>query len=68
MSDATPHVSNIGRMVEDMEIKLRNTLEQIYFGKTKDIVNDLRSVISTTVLNQRKDLQKQIGGAIGKTN
>jgi len=66
VSDASPHVSNIGKMVEDMEIKLRTTLEQIYFGKTKDIINDLRSVMSTSVLNQRKDLQRQIGGAIGK--
>jgi len=66
VSDAAPHVCNIGRMVEDMEIKLRTTLEQIYFGKTKDIVNELRSVMSTAILNQRKDLQRQIGGAIGK--
>jgi len=66
VSDATPHVSNIGKMVEDMEIKLRTTLEQIYFGKTKDIVSELRSMLSTAVLNQRKDFQKQIGTAIGK--
>jgi len=66
VSDANPHVANIGRMVEEMEIKLRTTLEQIYFGKTKDIVNELRSVMSTAILNQRKDLQRQIGGAIGK--
>jgi len=65
VNDVSPHVSNIGKMVEDMEIKLRTTLEQIYFGKTKDIVNDLRSVMSTAILNQRKDLQRQIGGAIG---
>jgi len=66
VNDITPHISNIGKMVEDMEIKLRTTLEQIYFGKTKDIVNELRSVMSTSILNQRKDLQRQIGGAIGK--
>lgn len=30
-------------MVEDMENKIRNTLNEIYFGKTKDIVNGLRS-------------------------
>jgi len=66
VSDANPHVANIGRMIEDMENKLRTTLEQIYFGKTKDIVNELRSVMSTAILNQRKDLQRQIGGAIGK--
>jgi hypothetical protein len=27
---------------QDMENKMRNTLNEIYFGKTKDIVNDLR--------------------------
>jgi len=64
VSDAVPHVCNIGRMVEDMEIKLRHTLEQIYFGKTRDIVGELRSVLSTQILNQRKDLQNQIGGAL----
>jgi len=61
------HIPNIGKMVEDMEIKLRTTLEQIYFSKTKDIVTELRSIMSSSVLNQRKELQRQIGGAIGKT-
>ena len=27
-----------------MENKIRSTLNEIYFGKTKDIVNDLRLV------------------------
>jgi capping protein beta len=53
-------------MVESMENKLRQTLETIYFGKTKDIANELRSVTSASVIGQRKDLQKQIGSAIGK--
>jgi len=65
VNDANPHVSNIGKMVEDMEIKMRTTLEQIYFGKTKDIVNELRSVMSTAILRQQKDLQRQIGGSLG---
>lgn len=37
------HVSNIGRLVEDMEIKMRNLLQEVYFGKAKDVVGDLRS-------------------------
>jgi len=68
VNEANPHVSNIGKMVEDMEIKLRTTLEQIYFGKTKDIANELRSATSTSVMNQRKDLQRQIGNTIGKSS
>jgi len=65
VDNANPHVSNMGRMGEDMEIKLRNTLEQIYFGKTKDIVNDLRSVVSSSVMASRLEMQKQIGSTIG---
>jgi len=68
VNEANPHVSNIGKMVEDMEIKLRNTLEQIYFGKTKDIANELRSATSASVMAQRKDLQRQIGSTIGKSD
>ncbi len=42
VNDHNQHVSNMGRMIEDMELKLRNTIEFIYFGKTKDVVNELR--------------------------
>lgn len=44
VNDANPHVKNMGMMIEDMEFKIRSQLNEIYFGKTKDIVNDLRSV------------------------
>lgn len=37
------HVINVGRMVEDMELKMRNLLQEVYFGKAKDVVGDLRS-------------------------
>lgn len=38
------HVANIGRMVEDMETRMRNLLQEVYFGKAKDVVGDLRSI------------------------
>ncbi|KAF2723241.1 F-actin capping protein, beta subunit [Polychaeton citri CBS 116435] len=38
------HVANIGRMVEDMETRMRNLLQEVYFGKAKDVVGDLRSM------------------------
>ena len=44
VSESSPHIANIGRLVEDMENKIRNTLNEIYFGKTKDIVNGVRCV------------------------
>lgn len=37
-------------MIEDQEIKIRNTLQEVYFGKCKDIVNDLRSLEKVSVV------------------
>jgi len=62
------HVANVGRLVEDMELKMRNLLrelcihpcwtcrfsdlagmiEEVYFGKAKDVVGDLRSESSAS--------------------
>lgn len=47
VEDDTSHVANIGKMVEDMELKMRNLLQEVYFGKAKDVVGDLRSTAST---------------------
>ena len=49
-----------GRLVEDMENKIRNTLNEIYFGKTKDIVNGLRSVLPLADANKTRDLQVKL--------
>ncbi len=54
------HVANMGRMVEEMEIKMRNHLQEIYFGKTKDIVNDLRSIMSLNEKNKQADVQREL--------
>ncbi|CAB3230142.1 unnamed protein product [Arctia plantaginis] len=64
VSDVTPHIVNIGRMVEDMENKIRNTLNDIYFGKTKDIVNGLRSVVPAEVARRTAALQHDLALAL----
>ena len=43
VDDDDAHIVNIGRLVEDMELKMRNMLQEVYFGKAKDVVGDLRS-------------------------
>jgi hypothetical protein len=48
VEDDTSHVANIGKMVEDMELKMRNLLQEVYFGKAKDVVGDLRSMCDVT--------------------
>jgi len=66
VNEANPHIANIGRMVEDMENKIRNTLNEIYFGKTKDIVNGLRSVQSLSEQRQQADLRNDLAKALQK--
>ena len=36
------HIANIGRLVEEMENAIRESLLTIYFDKTKSILNSLR--------------------------
>jgi len=43
-ADGAAHVANMGRTIEDMENRMRDTLQSIYFGKTKSVVNGLYKV------------------------
>eukprot|EP01115_Flamella_aegyptia_P013698 TRINITY_DN7444_c0_g1_i2.p1 TRINITY_DN7444_c0_g1~~TRINITY_DN7444_c0_g1_i2.p1 ORF type:complete len:290 (+),score=66.60 TRINITY_DN7444_c0_g1_i2:54-872(+) len=61
----SPHVCNIGRMVEAMENTLRQTIDIIYFGRTSDIANELRQIVSADELQRRMNVQKEISGAMG---
>ncbi|XWS15330.1 hypothetical protein CRYUN_Cryun35bG0086600 [Craigia yunnanensis] len=42
LSAADGHLCNMGKVIEEMEGKLRNSLDQVYFGKTKEMVCTLR--------------------------
>ncbi|XP_062534985.1 F-actin-capping protein subunit beta isoform X1 [Armigeres subalbatus] len=64
VSESSPHIANIGRLVEDMENKIRNTLNEIYFGKTKDIVNGLRSIQKLADTNQQASMKKELAAAL----
>jgi len=60
----TPHLINIGRQIEEMENKMRNSIEQIYFGKTKDIVvGDLRQSGGAAALSAGKNLAAVMASA-----
>lgn len=64
LQDQTSHISNTGRMVEEMEIKMRNQLQEVYFGKTRDIVFDLRSIDDLEKARRQRELQKELVGFI----
>lgn len=68
VSESSPHIANIGRMVEDMENKIRNTLNEIYFGKTKDIVNGLRSYQTLSDQRQQAAMKQDLAAAILRRN
>jgi len=60
--DSASHVINIGRIVEEMENKMRNLLQEVYFGKTRDIIFDLRSAESLIQQKMQRELQKELAG------
>lgn len=56
----TSHIINIGKLVEDMELKMRNLLQEVYFGKAKDIVGELRSDVSLAEANKDKATHQEM--------
>jgi len=38
------HIANLGKMLEDMELKIRNAIEGIYIQKTREVINGMRTV------------------------
>jgi capping protein beta len=58
------HIANIGHMVEDMELKMRNLLQDVYFGKARDVVGDLRSIGSLSEGARERETQREIIGSM----
>lgn len=54
------HVKNIGTLVETMENRMRCSLSEIYFSKTRDIVNACRSVNTLVDEAHKKELSADI--------
>jgi capping protein (actin filament) muscle Z-line, beta len=42
--DQYSHVSNMGRMVEDMEIDMRSSMDGLYISKTREVINGMRKL------------------------
>ena len=49
VEDDGSHIVNVGKLVEEMELKMRNMLKEVYFGKAKDVVGDLRSKTTSSI-------------------
>ena len=59
-------IANIGKLVEDMELKMRNLLQEVYFGKAKDVVGDLRSAGSLSEASKDREAQREIIGSMNR--
>lgn len=60
------HVVNIGRMVEEMETRMRNLLQEVYFGKAKDVVGDLRSIQPLSEAEKDRAAHQEVISKMGR--
>ena len=60
VAGATGHVVNLGRLIEDVESRVRNQLQEIYFGKMVDVVGHLRSTENLEASRNAKKLQEEL--------
>lgn len=60
------HIINIGRMVEDMETRMRNLLQEVYFGKAKDVVGDLRSIQPLSEAERDRAAHREVIDKMGR--
>lgn len=65
VEDSASHIANIGSMIEDIESKLRNVLNEVYFGKTRDIIGDLRTVTAISETASQNKLQTELTKGLG---
>jgi len=64
LNDTNTHLSNMGKMIEELESKIRSLLAEIYFGKTKQIVSDLRTIEDTIDKRTKMMLATELNAAV----
>jgi len=64
VSNDQPHYVNIGRMVEDLENKIREHVAALYFAKTREVGTILRNALGTSELEKRKGEANRINAAL----
>lgn len=62
------HLIHVGNLLEESESRLRNDLQSVYFGRTHDIVNELRSALPEGYLRNQADFRDEMMAKLGKRN
>lgn len=58
------HIVNMGNLIQSMENKLRDSLQQVYFDKAREITRALRSPFSQKDRNNQKLLAMELQNAL----
>lgn len=58
-----PHIENIGRMLENQELEMRNETEGTYIAKTRQVINGMRSP-DAQKMQQWESVQKSLNAAL----
>jgi len=64
VNNDNPHFANIGRMVEDLENKIREEAGSLYFAKTKEIGSILRNSMGASEAEKRRLDSNKITAAL----
>ena len=60
VSDFQGHIANLGRLVEETESRIRNQLQEVYFGKTRDVVGLVRSRASLAATREAARVHEEL--------
>ena len=65
LSPEQTHIVNMGRLIEDLEISMRGSMDGIYIQKTREVVNGIRR-LHTAAPVQQSAFVADLAGAIAK--
>ncbi len=67
LQEAVEHVVAMGRMVEESESRMRSSLQEVYFGKTHDVINEIRPIVPAGYLRHQADLQREMAKRLNRS-
>uniref|UniRef100_A0AC34QY91 F-actin-capping protein subunit beta n=1 Tax=Panagrolaimus sp. JU765 TaxID=591449 RepID=A0AC34QY91_9BILA len=67
LSDGSTHLMNMGKLIEELENKMRSMLNDVYFGKSRQILNELRTLETSAELKNREELAEDLKKVVPKS-
>ena len=61
VSDTDTHIVNMGRLIEDMEIDMRNNMNELYILKTREVISSIRK---SSTLHRNSNLADNLTAAV----